>query len=241
MSTSQKPASRILCLVPDQNTPGKSDVTGAFFPEARAFARYHGCEPDQAVRRFPSAPNLSLQQRRAVCVDAIMRAPQPLDVLAFFCHGWRDGLQAGFTHSNVLVLARLIALHADRDAHVLLYACQTGRDGDAQEADDQLPGPGGDGGFADELRDACEVLGRRITVMGHTTAGHCTWNPFARYFAPGCGGLGGHWYVEPESELWQAWVRALREPRSSLRYRFPFMQPEEIADELGGGAGPLVA
>jgi hypothetical protein len=190
------------------------------------------------VQRFPSA--LPLPQRRAACVAAIQKSTQ-LDVLAFFCHGWRDGLQAGFTRSNVLALARLIAMHGDPDAHVLLYACQTGRDGDAQEADDREPGPGGDGGFADALRDACEVLGRRITVMGHTTSGGSTVNPFARYFAPGCGGLGGHWYVEPESQLWQAWVRALRDPRSTLRYRFPFMSTAEIADELGGDAGPLVA
>jgi hypothetical protein len=238
VTTLARVALRMLCLVPDQNTPGKRDVSGAFFPEARAFARHHGADPDEVVQRFPSA--LPLPQRRAACVAAIQKSTQ-LDVLSFFCHGWRDGLQAGFTRSNVLALARLIAMHANRDAHVLLYACQTGRDGDAQEADDREPGPGGDGGFADELRDACEVLGRRITVMGHTTAGHCTCNPFARYFAPGCGGLGGHWYVEPESQLWQAWVRALRDPRSTLRYRFPFMSTAEIAEELGGGAGPLVA
>jgi hypothetical protein len=220
---------RLLCLVPDQNTPGKRDVSGAFFPEARAFARHHGADPDEVVQRFPSA--LPLPQRRAACVKAIQVSDQ-LDVLAFFCHGWRDGLQAGFTRSNVLALARLIAMHANPDAHVLLYACQTGRDGDAQESDDKLPGPGGDGGFADELRDACEVLGRRITVMGHTTAGGTTANPFARRFSPGYGGMGGTWYVEPESALWRPWVRALRDPRSSLRYRFWSMTAQEIAEEL---------
>jgi hypothetical protein len=53
---------------------------------------------------------------------------------------------------------------------------------------------------------------------------------------------GGHWYVEPESPLWQKWRRALRDPHSTLRFRFPMMSPRAIAAELeGGGAGPLVA
>jgi hypothetical protein len=241
MPTPIRPAApRMLCFVPDANTPGKVDVDGAFLPEARAFARYQGVVlPDTVIRRFPAAA--LLQKRRAVCVQAFDTAYEPLELVAFFCHGWRDGLQAGFGKAQVLVLARLLALHAKVDAHVLLYACQTGRDGDALEADDREPGPGGDGGFADELRDTCEALGRRVTVMGHTTAGHCTWNPYARYFAPGCAGKGGHWYVEPESKLWPRWVRALRDPRSTLKFRFWGMTPGQIAEELGGGAGPLVA
>lgn len=234
------PAPRALAFVPDQNTPGKADVTGAFLPEARAWARHHGYDPQFVIHRFPVEAQMS--GRRATVVQAIAGTTLPLQMVAFFCHGWRDGLQAGFARNSILVLARLLALHAAIDAHVMLYACDTGRDQDVDQADDKLPGPGGDGGFADELRDACEAIGRRVTVMGHTTAGHCAWNPFARYFAPGCGGRGGHWYVEPESPLWQRWVRALRDPRSTLRYRFPMMTPEEIAEELGGGAsGPLVA
>lgn len=231
---------RVLCFVPDANTPGKADATGAFLPEARAFARHHGVDPELVIRRFPAtAP---IQKRRAVCVQAFDTAYEPLDVVAFFCHGWRNGLQAGFLRPNILVLARLLALHAKIDAHVLLYACETGRDADLQTEDDREPGPGGDGGFADELRDACEALGRRITVMGHTTAGHCACNPYARYFAPECGGQGGHWFVEPESALWRKWARTLKDPRSTLRFRFPMMTPAEIGAELGGGAsGPLVA
>jgi len=231
---------RMLCLVPDQNTVGKSDATGAFLPEARAFARCHGQNPDAIIARFP-ARELFLR-RRAVCVRAIESAA-PLDVLAFFCHGWRDGLQAGWQRNTILHLARTLAQQAARDAHVVLYACDTGRDVDEAREDDREPGPGGDGGFADELRDACEALGRQVTVVGHATPGHCTWNSYARRFVPGCGGRGGQWFVEPASPLWLAWVRALREPRGTLRYRFWGMTPAEIAAELGGseGSGPLVA
>jgi len=238
MTIRPRPAMRMLCLVPDQNTTGKSDMSGAFLPEARAFVRHHGV-PELVIRRFPATE--PIPKRRATCVEAFNTAEHPLDVVAFFCHGWRDGLQAGFLRANVLVLARLMGMHARLDAHVLLYACETGRDSDADADDDSEPGPGGDGGFADELRDACEALGRRVTVMGHTTCAHTTYNPHARRFAPGHGGRGGEWYVEPEGPLWRLWVRALRDPRNTLRYRFPMMTPGEIAAELGGGAGPLVA
>jgi hypothetical protein len=236
LASAPKPLS-MLCLVPDQNTMGKSDTTGAFLPEARAFARCHGQNPDAIITRFP-ARELFLR-RRAFCVRAIESASQ-LDVLAFFCHGWRDGLQAGWQRTTILHLARTLAQHAARDAHVLLYACDTGRDADALREDDTEPGPGGDGGFADELRDTCEALGREITVAAHATAGGTTVNPYARRFAPGCGGRGGEWYVEPESALWLPWKRSLRDPRNTLKFRFPMMTPAEVAAELGG-AGPLVA
>lgn len=240
MTIRPHPPMRMLCFVPDANTTGKSDASGAFLPEARAFARFHGVSHELVIRRFPA--DAPIPKRRAFCVGAFDTAARPLDVVAFFCHGWRDGLQAGFLRANVLVLARMMGMHARLDAHVLLYACETGRDSDAETDDDSEPGPGGDGGFADELRDACEALGRRVTVMGHSTAGHCLRNPYARRFAPGAGGRGGEWYVEPEGALWQRWVRALRDPRSTLRFRFPMMTPGEIAQELGGGAGgPLVA
>lgn len=231
-----RPASpRMLLFVPDANTPGKVDMSGAFLPEARAFARFHG-QGDNIITRFPAG--VPMQRRAQACTDAIQKASTAIDVLAFFCHGWRDGLQAGFRTLNTLALARLIAERCDKHAHVLLYACDTGSN--VGDVGDTEPGPGGDGGFADELRDACEALGREVEVMGHTTAGHCALNPFARRFSPGFGGKGGTWFVEPESPLWQAWVRALRDPRGTLRFRFWAMTCEEIAEELRG-PGPLVA
>lgn len=224
------PPLKMLLFVPDQNSPGKKDVAGAFLPEARAFARYHGVEPDDVISRFPT--HAPLDQRRATCTLAIRQVAVALDVLAFFCHGWKAGIQAGYMRQQTLMLARLLAIYAKPDAHVLFYACDTARDADEDTSDERDAGPGGDGGFADELRDACEVLGRRVTVVGHSTSGHSSQNPFARYFAPGCGGKGGHWFVEPGSALWPLWTRALKDPRSTLRYRFWSMTPDEIAAEL---------
>lgn len=230
---------RMLCFVPDANTPGTKDVDGAFLPEARAFARHHGADPGQVIKRFPATA--SLPARRTACTQALRSLAEPVDVLAFFCHGWRSGLQAGYQLAQIPTLALLLAQRMTVGAYVLLYACETGRDQDSDHVDDQRPGPGGDGGFADELRDALEELDRQVTVMGHTTAGHCTWNPHARLFTLGVGCAGGCWAVEPKSALWPAWVRAMRDPRSTLRYRFWSMTAEEIAAELAPKGGPLVA
>jgi hypothetical protein len=227
---------KLVCFVPDANTVGRKDASGAFLPDARAFARHHGCEPDDVVVRFPAAS--PPDRRRWVCTQ-MLRALKDLEVVAFFCHGWPDGLQAGFQRPHILTLARLLAASTVANAHVLLYACNAGRDRDADALDDLQTGPGGDGGFADELRDACDSMKARITVTAHASAGHTTQNPYVRYFAPG-DSQGGVWYVEPKSELWPLWVRALRDPQSTLRWRFWGMTREAIAAELRG-SGPLVA
>jgi hypothetical protein len=230
---------RMLLFVPDQDTPGKKDVSKAFLPEAQAFARFHGVDPAAAIRRFPSGS--ALEVRRMACTLELRKVAAPLDVVGFFCHGWKAGIQAGWLREHNLLFARQLAVCTALDAYVLLYACDTGRDADLDVDDDRNPGPGGDGGFADGVRDACDVLGRHVTVMGHATTGHCSMNPHARYFAPQCGGQGGHWYVEPKSHLWPLWVAALRDPRSTLRYRFYSMSPAQIAAELVPEPGPLVA
>lgn len=228
----------LLCLVPDANSPGKKDVTGAFHPEAVAFCKHHDVNPAKAIARFPTKGTLAA--RRAVSTRAI-GASAGLDVIAFFCHGWRNGIQAGWQLPTVRSLASLCSAAMVADGHILLYACDSGRDADADQADDLEEGPGGDGGFADELRDACETLGRRITVVGHATTGHATWNPHVRVFAPGEHGRGGRWVITPGTSLWPRWVRAMRDPKGTLRYRFWAMSFEEIARELEPGRGPLVA
>lgn len=219
----------VLCFVPDRNSPGKHDATGAFWPMAQAFVRETKADP-AAIQRFPASEPLGA--RRMFCATALRGFGAPIGTLAFFCHGYKTGLQAGYQLSTVLSLGRLIAQYCEPDAYVLLYACDTGRDDDADTADERAAGPGGDGGFADELRDICEGLGRRITVMGHSTRGHCVENPYARRFRPGAGGRGGEWYVEPGSTAWTAWTRALKDPRDTLRFRFPRMGTGAICREL---------
>lgn len=220
---------KILAFVPDQDSPGKRDVAGAFLPEARAFVQFHKEAPEDSIVRFPA--NAELPHRRAVCTMAMKSQIAPIDVLAFFCHGWQTGIQAGFQTPHILQLARMIALYCKPDAYVLLYACSTGGDADGVD-DERLPGTGGDGGFADGLRDACEALGRDVTVVGHTTKGGTTINPYVRHFSPDTGGKGGEWYIDPSSRMWPLWRAAMAAPRSTLRYRFFWLSREEIEAEL---------
>jgi hypothetical protein len=199
---------------------------------AEAFSRFMGADPDTTIKRF--AARAAVSARRLTCTGHIRAFGQPIRTLAFFCHGFKGGIQAGFQSGHVQLLAQLLARYATIDAYVLLYACDAARDADAHTADDTQEGPGGDGGFADLLRDACEDLGRRVTVMAHATRGHCAWNPYARRFRPDTGRYGGDWYVAPGSPVWLRWARALRDPQSSLRWRFPRMEPAEIERELLG-------
>ena len=220
----------ILCLVPSSNSPGRNDTSGAFRPESHAYARFRGADPTQVVRTFD--PSQDYAGRRASCNAAIRALRVKIDTLAVFSHGWRRGIQAGYLLGHVGGLADLLGQHMRPGGWVLLYACDTGRDSDDDTKDERLPGPGGDGGFADALRDACEDRALRISVMGHSTAGHCTMNPFVRRFLPGTGRKGGEWYVDPTNPQFLRWQSALRSPRSTLRYRFPVMTPTEISLEL---------
>jgi hypothetical protein len=221
----------ILAFVPDKDTPGKADVSGAFYPEALKFVRHHG-GISADVRRFPSTG--PLEQRRAAIAKVLRENGPTLTALAFFCHGFRHGIQAGYTKSTVLSLASFVATRCTTQSHVILYACDTGRDSDEDTQDDRAPGPGGEGGFADALRDACEALNRQTTIVAHTTRGHATTNPHARFFKPGTGGVGGEWFIEPGSRWWPKWRTELYAPFSTLRFRFPFMTPEAIQHELSG-------
>lgn len=221
-----------IIFVPDANRPGVFDATGAFWPEAERFCTVHHLDmASSALVKFPSTKRQMIERREPV-LRAISKAVVPWQTVAFFCHGYKDGFQAGFAKADLPVLSQTLAKSAAIDAYVLLYACDAGRNADDARIDDTQPGPGGDGGFADLLRDALEALGRRVTVLGHTTAGHCTINPHARRFAPGTGGQGGQWYVEPQSPVWGRWVRQLREPTSTLRFRYPRMTSAAIAEEL---------
>lgn len=218
----------LLCLTPRSNTPGKHDVTGAFAPEALEFARLHGGGAAH-VKSFPNTAEMSV--RRGVCDLAIATAKP--SVLAFFCHGWRDGIQAGYRNKSCEALAALIAVTGVRELVIALYCCSTGDDGDADPTNQRTPGPGGEGGFADVLRDRCLDRGIRARVFAHATAGHTTENPFARSFGPDdAPGTGGRWLVEPGGVHWQAWKQALRDPTSTLRYRAPLMAPAEVIAEL---------
>lgn len=210
MDLCEKKPLRRIAIVPIHNSKGKKDVTGAFKPEAIRWAKIHG---DSKIIGFDN--RMSKRARRNSIAEKLSRYKGcKLDQVAIFCHGWKRGIQTGHTTANVDHLARLLHECMAKDGVVSLYCCDTARDLDKNNKDDLTPGIGGDGGFADQLRDALVFYGMEGGwVDGHTVTAHTTKTPFVRRFlntqaAKGVGG--GGWIVVPRTDLWNDWKQTLR-------------------------------
>lgn len=212
-----------LIFVPWQDTPGVNPESGfpyrdakEFQREAHNFALVHDI-PAERVVLFDNAKLRAV--RRFVVLDHLQRH-QGLDCVAFFCHGWRDGIQAGFGTKDVPQLARALHEACVPGASLPLYCCSTARGG-----------AGGDGGFADTLRDALSGLLPGAKIDAHTTPGHTTRNPHVRRFVVGAKAeTGGEWLVDPaEGARFQKWRRVLQ---GDARFQFPFMTTEAIRAAL---------
>lgn len=234
---------RGITFAPRWNTGRKSDATGAFQPEARAFAEMHGGRVVLIDNRQPKA-----RMRQQVLTELIKAGAyhggdggmiccgddshdHRLEFVAIACHGWGRGIQFGFDIGSAEALASEIARVSTPDVVVPLFCCSTADTLGWLKA--RGKGPGGDRGFADELRDAlCREGATHCVVDAHVTVGHAFKNPHVRRFAGDGspeGGIGGQYIVERGSSLWRPWVRALRE---DMRFRFPFMPIGMIHDEL---------
>ena len=205
------------------DTPGKRDSSAVFEPEARAFQALHHV-PDSNMLGFKDWD--SARKR-----DAVIRhldACGPLDGVAFFCHGWPHGIQAGFTLRESLELAAAMASQA-RGApcfRVALYCCLTAEN-DVRDSDIRQIGPATKGGFAETLAYRIGAWNIKGHVDAHKTSGHATYNPYVVRFVIDAGERRGAWLVEPKSELWRPWVRALRASKT-LRFEYPFLTEAEL-------------
>jgi len=181
-----------LALVPVGNSPGKHDASGAFHPEAKRWVAAGGivaCFDNRAA--YP--------KRARACLEQV-RQYRP-ETLAFFCHGLKSSLQAGFRkQANVGELATA-CVHAGVE-RIVLYACEAGKPG----------------GLAQELH---RLSG--IPVYAHTTSGHTTCNPYVVVYdrdRPL-----GEYLVKPGSARWRDWVEALR---GHGRFAFPFLPVDDV-------------
>lgn len=230
---------RAACFAPSKNRIGINpatsrpwaDATGAFQPEARRFARLHG----DGVSVYLFNPEADALTRQRQVREALHIHPD-LDAVAMFCHGSKLGLQAGYHgRAGAEQLALDLARHRSLRT-VVLYCCDTGRDADAQREDDVSDGPGGDGGFADLLRDElAQTYARSVTVFAHPATGHTTHLPYVRRFHHSTG-AGGEWIVSPASALFASWRRRMLDRDDDLRFRFPFLAPDEVEREVRGDA-----
>lgn len=201
----------VLVLSPDRDTPGRHDYRGAFQPEADAFIARHG----GTLVRIDQGQAQAGRFRQTL---QAIEEHQP-DTLVYFGHGLRRSLpQLGAGLGNVASIAAALALGSTGPL-VVLYACSAA-DGVA---------PGGEGGYCDALRDAlCNAEATGCRVIGHSSAGHTSRNPYVREFTSATA-LGGTWLVAPGSTRWRAWSKGLQGP---LRLEFPFLSAAELAARL---------
>jgi hypothetical protein len=229
----------ILVIYSNTNVGKKKDATGAFIPEAEAFQRMHGIPDENMVG--VKCPRVPKHKRRAKVYKAIERVgkKRTIDAIAFFGHGWPQGIQFGIGKGTIKDFCSLLGLSNDSGQPycsdkliIVLYACLAAENNDKN--DNRKIGPGTNGGFADELRDELNRFGFSGHVDAHLTAGHTDWNPFLIRFV--CESweddlCGGSWIIQPRSALWKKWVKLLKS-NTGFRLRFPFMKEEEIVAEV---------
>ena len=166
-----------IILYRSNNTPNKSDATGAFQPEARVLAkllpdRYPG---DRVAIRgvdLSGTKGLPKEQkqevRRTLSRDAIRNCfdqlgnPVQATSLSYFCHGWRRAVEfeLGGLHGAHACAGMLVDLGIK---YFNLFACSTGK-------------PHADGNFAEWVTRACAERRHAVQVLAHETSGHTTWN-----------------------------------------------------------------
>lgn len=233
---------RILILRAGFNSHGKKDVTWAFKPEAARFLK-SVCTADSKIVAIDNRKPFA--QRQAEVVKVFRAADQevtPYDGVAFFCHGWKTGIQLGFKNRDVALLADWVHTLCEHSfPYVPLYCCSTGGDVRSKKLRRTSPGTG-DNSFADLLRDAlCEEiaadgLAPYPRVFAHETVAHTSKNPRVRVFdgmGSSEGGVGGYRPIKVGGIYWKAWKRELREHEGDFRFRVPFMDVPDIEAELG--------
>jgi hypothetical protein len=233
----------MIVITPDRNVHS-TDFVGAFEPESLTFMQV--VPGKHKLIKFDASKGMPTRQRQVFAeLDKLKGAD--FSGIAFFCHGWHNGIQPGIRTANIPELVQLVrnATKTGNDAksvlYVPLYCCSTAAKGDVPEAASET---GGDGGFADTLRDAFCAQGTPwVRVYGHTTAGHTTQNPQVRVFegkGSTVGGMGGEVLVRqppPKNPLWPLWVAA-------LAGKAPFdkgtmTQPQAWVAGTRGVAGPM--
>lgn len=202
----------MIVITPDRNIHS-TDFKGAFEPESLTFMSL--VPGKHTLIKFDASKGPLA--RRAYVFDELGKL-KGLDYggVAFFCHGWHNGIQAGIGNAqipdfvNLVNAATKIGTDARSVLHVPLYCCSTAAKGSVPEAASET---GGDGGFADTMRDAfCQQGTPWVRVYAHTTAGHTTMNPQVRVFegkGSTVGGMGGEVLVRqppPKNPLWSLWV-----------------------------------
>jgi hypothetical protein len=110
----------ILVIYSDKNSKGKHDATGAFIPEAFAFAKHHEIPKENLIP--VTCVGVPKYKRKAKVLKEIEKAgiERKLDAIVFFGHGWPSGIQFGIGRKDVPELAELISKHSYPTVKIIL-------------------------------------------------------------------------------------------------------------------------
>jgi len=244
----------VAIFVPEYNSPGKRDATGAFHLGAAQFCEFYNLDDEKCVHFIDNTMSPALRARQLLakmgrCVYRNEETQEDMypQVYVFFCHGFINGIQFGIKSNtpgrvwNTQMkhdwkeFVRLIGRHVA--PIVLLYACSTGDDPD----DDPDTAPGsGDDSFGDLLRDdLCQIGCWFNRVVTHTTARHSWYNPDIKLMdglGSPIGGQGGLQVAASGTKAYRELGKMLKvKPGKSdygFAWRFPFMTIADIHQEI---------
>jgi hypothetical protein len=187
------------------NSPNKKDSTGAFIPEAKKFADYHG-----DVILVPVKCRGNTRDQRAQVVYNELDKHDKIDTVVFLCHGHPTHIQHGFgirgKNNNERFAKILSSKNVER---IIFYCCSVARNNPKIS---QMS-------YCGDLHNELYLLGNNAEIYGHTTAGHTTRNPFVKVFVNG--DVEGKFIVDPCTKDWEKWRTKLRR-NSTYRFKFPF-------------------
>jgi len=215
----------ILVLHASVNSHGH-DATGAFIPEGINFNKHRTSKGD-TVQLIPYDNSLAPGKRLEPFLKLIENA-NPFDAFVYLGHGLRNGLPSvGMTQANRKKFTDLLIKKAKnkKSLYVTLYACSS-----AETTTGQV---GGEGGFADKIRDDLVDAGfTQGWVDAHSVAGHATQNSMLRrfYLSKEQAASGGTWLVAPGSPEFAQWRKKLNSKWKDdpFRFDFPYMTAAEV-------------
>ncbi len=139
--------------------------------------------------------------------------------VVFFCHGLEQSIQPGFSKGGQFRRLATALQGQMTLQRVTLYCCSTAGG----------PGPNGNWGFADRLRDAA-----RVEVVGHVGAGHTSRRPYIRYFDSWYED-GGQWLAIPPGQPGHdaaRWARLRALLRTDFRFELSTLPWDQVRAKL---------
>ena len=185
-----------------------------FKRQAKLAAEHYADKHNAIVEMYAIKGKTAREKRQNLLEYLRMAKPRKFDRINFFCHGHPKALNRNMFRmlptkfNNLPLLAKRLKPIAAYDCKIVLYSCKTAKL---------------DNGFASAL---CNKLD--LEVLGHTTSGHTTRNPYKRIAL----GNDNYWGKMILKKLWPDFggIRALK--KQLRRSKFA---PFEFVEKVFGG------